>query len=252
MSRQGRSPWVRSALPLAVLAAAALGGGAFWVIRNQSDAASPGRDGKGGHPTPPAALTERVEALILPVRGVVRTDEGKDVVRHGSCVAVNHKGGVVFLTAAHVISPEEGRKAVTVLVNGNERDARVEQSDSALDVAVLTVGGYEGKGIDLTDREPTTHAEAFIFGYPVKYAGTAFPRLIGSGGRLLEHDFAYEGRKDPVLRLGGGSHPGGSGGAVVDGEARLIGLVFAAQFVKGETTHVYAVPARRLTELLPR
>src|SRR5262249_32981578 len=154
------------------------------------------------------------------VRAVFRSagDKDEDTIQHGSCVAVKHGRGVVFLTAAHVVSPEEGRKKVSVLLDGNERGARIERIEKDLDAAVLTVPGYTDGGLDLADAQPEKGQAVFIFGFPVKYSGTAFPRMLTTGGHILELGHPYQGIGVPVLKVRGGTHSGGSGGAITDAD----------------------------------
>ena len=195
-----------------------------------------------------------MKEYVYPVRAVFASGDGtgKELVECGSCVAVTHRGGVVFITAAHVVEPRGRLKELSVLLDGNERGATVEKVESGLDAAVLRVPAYAGPGMRLAEHEARVHDRVFIFGYPLKYAGTALPRLIATGGRVVRNHHRHEGIRQAVLQVAGGSHFGGSGGAVVDADGGLLGMVFAGQFVAGEATHVSAIPSAALKQLLDR
>jgi hypothetical protein len=194
-----------------------------------------------------------MSSYVYPVRTTfaIQGDKDHERVERGTAVAVATEGGVLFLTAAHVVSPQRDRKGVVVLLGGNEREARVLRSDNGLDAAVLQVPAYDGKGIPLAERPPAQGRPVFIFGFPVKYAGAAVPKLIATAGEVVRTDYSYEEIKKPVLQVKGSSHLGGSGGALVE-DGKLSGLVFACRFVGDSATHVYAIPVSELTELLKK
>ena len=149
---------------------------------------------------------------------------------------------------------------MTVLIDGRDRPATVLDVNLALDAALLRVEDVEVQAFDLRKRPAEPKEPAFPFGYPASAAGTVIPKLIGTRGEvdLVEDSFrspANPGVSIPVIRVRGASDFGGSGGALVDTEGRLLGLTIAVRFVRPDSravSHVFAVPADALSEMVDR
>lgn len=207
----------------------------------------------GGPAVPSADLTKLLAACVHPVRSSEpRDDDARRVrVEFGSCVAVARPG--TFLTAAHVARPGGQPARVVVLVNGRELAATVARAVAGLDAVVLSVPDYDGPVLPRAANPPKPGDAVFVAGFPVKYAGTAVPRLLTTRGRVEDprHPSPLpELQKDDVIRVRGATDLGGSGGAVVNPAGELLGVVVASRFVRNEATDVYAVPVTDLTHVL--
>jgi S1-C subfamily serine protease len=157
---------------------------------------------------------------VLPVRvsGEVATAFGAD--------------GGRAVTVAHVL-----RRGRPVTVAG--RRARVLRVDRRLDVAVLSVRG----------AAPFARAGAARAGERVSV------RVLRAGAARSLHATVRRtitarigGAERPALELAAAVEPGDSGAPVLDGDGRVVGIVFAR--AAGDEALAYALDARELPRLL--
>lgn len=171
---------------------------------------------------PPRAPTLS-QSVSLAVRAATLRIEGR------ACSLIQDGTGVVIardlvVTNAHVIAGENGSTTVS---NGEiRRSADVVAFDPRSDIAVLRI-----KNLGITPLKfaiPITDAKVAIFGYP------GGRELRAEGGRIVDQIKATSGdlygkgnwsRK--ILILAADLVPGDSGGPVVSGSGRLVGLSFA-------------------------
>jgi S1-C subfamily serine protease len=151
-------------------------------------------------------------------RGEERSGSGV-VVRPGGYIATNY----------HVVL--KARQVFVRLADGREMPAEVVASDETTDIALLKVG--EELPALATGREPPlgarvcTVSDPFGVGLSVTCGVVSAARRTGMGFNMIE-DFI---QTDAVL------NPGSSGGALVDGSGKLVGLV-AAIFTRTEDANI--------------
>jgi serine protease Do len=156
-----------------------------------------------------ANIVERVQKSLVEVRN---GQEG-----FGAGVIWQPDG--IIVTNAHVIHRQSLQVA---LRNGRSLDARLIAYDQANDIAALAIDAMNLDAIVLGDSEALHPGQlVFALGHPwgVPRAVTAGV-LIGSGAHLPESTRATREWVAVSLRL----RPGNSGGPLVDGRGRLLGL----------------------------
>lgn len=171
-------------------------------------------------PNPLVALSEQLAATVAAV--------GKSVVaihaRHRFASSGVHWMPGVIVTADHTIRREEDIRITTP--SGATLAAELAGRDPGTDLAVLKVEGL--------DAPVAARAENFtpLPGALVAAVGRSKDSAIAALGVISsispESQTWRGGTLDQVVRLDMDLHPGASGGAVVNAEGKLIGIVTAA------------------------
>lgn len=170
-------------------------------------------------------------------RGDLRAEERSGsgvVIRNGGYIATNH----------HVVLRAE--RVFVRLSNGRELPADVVGSDEATDVALLRVD-EDLPVLPLGDEPPLgarvcTVSDPFGVGLSVTCGVVSAVRRSGMGFNLIE-DFI---QTDAVL------NPGSSGGALVDEEGALVGLI-AAIFTRAADANIgvnFAISTALMTRVI--
>ncbi|MGP0585550.1 S1C family serine protease [Paenibacillus timonensis] len=137
------------------------------------------------------------------------------------------KGKAYIITNAHVISGANDLEIVKS--DGSSRKAEVVGQDSINDIAVLEV---DGQGIDtvidLGDSQKLRAGQTVIaVGNPLGLGGTLTSGIVSYTSRLipvsLNQDGVYDWEQE-VIQTDAAINEGNSGGALVDLNARLIGI----------------------------
>ena len=220
-----------------------LGIGYAWFVPRLPDAAPPPPNGALPSPDTP---TEQVIPQpggenwpALDPMGEVSVQVGKRENAVGSAFAVGEAD--VWITARHVI---DGCSKVGLAIDkdrpGQERKyARAEAFywHPNADIGVI-VGGNSGNPLQITKAAPASGLSGFHFGYPQGKPAAVRSLLIGearlrSKGRYSTRERALvwagiERRPDFKGTLGGIS-----GGPVVDGEGRVLGVTVASSKRRG-------------------
>jgi hypothetical protein len=149
----------------------------------------------------------------------------------GSAFCIHPSGW--FLTNAHVAQGELTLVLNPSLKTEKSYSARVVRSDPDLDLALLRVEGVKGlPALALGSDEGLEElAEVVAFGFPF---GTALRAVSVNSGSItsLRHK---DGRLDRI-QLDVVLNPGNSGGPVLDGAGKVIGVVESGIVVSGGTT----------------
>ena len=173
------------------------------------------------------AVVEREEgvptaAVTAGETGVLRIEAGGcGAVRQASATVVDDGGRVVVLTNAHVV-----RGSGTALVrspSGAVVSAQVTGSVQGRDAAVLELDEGDTHEVEALEIGPPPQVghELVVVGHPEGHLHA------GSGVlRAIERRAGYDGSSD-VLLVDSQVRGGSSGGAVLDAEGRLVGLVAA-------------------------
>jgi S1-C subfamily serine protease len=177
----------------------------------------------------------------------------------GFLIRVDGETGYL-VTNDHVIrpdSPRAGSARLSVVFGGGtpaERTvpARIAATDASRDLAILKVEGVKDlpKPLDLAARaELVETMPVYVFGFPLGEmlaTGKGSPAITVGRGSVSSVRLDEYGRTS-VVQIDGELNPGNSGGPVVDGEGRLVGVAVAR--VIG-TRIGLAVPPEQLRRML--
>jgi serine protease Do len=165
----------------------------------------------------------RSRDLIKRMFGANEESEIETVENIGSGVVLDPKGIVV--TNEHLIS-----KAITIRVrftNRQEYDATVLAADPELDIALLKVQSdkVDMPFLPMTRKKPVRVGEkTIVIGNPYGLSSTVTTGVISALGRNLRiNDRVYVN----LIQTDAAINPGSSGGALLDGEGNLLGIVTA-------------------------
>jgi serine protease Do len=190
-------------------------------------------------PVPAAPSSEEVEALDAYSRTVVRVSErlapsvanlrilrrtrrGQVPAGAGSGVVLTGDG--FMLTSAHVVAgAERGRAA---FVDGRELRFSVVGSDPLSDLAVLRAEADDLTPAELGDAERLRVGQLVVaIGNPNGFAGSVTAGVVSALGRSLPSRAGRAVRIiDNVVQTDAALNPGNSGGALVDGPGRVVGI----------------------------
>jgi S1-C subfamily serine protease len=141
----------------------------------------------------------------------------------GSAVALTPDG--FLLTSAHVVAGPR-RTGRAAFVDGRELSFRVIGVDRLSDLAVLRADGGDLIPAVLGEAERLRVGQLVVaIGNPNGFAGSVTAGVVSALGRSLP---ARAGRTvryiDNVIQTDAALNPGNSGGALVDSEARVVGI----------------------------
>ena len=167
--------------------------------------------------------------------------------RGGAGSAVVYQADGILVTNAHVVA---GADEVTVtLPDGARHDAEVVGADAASDIAVLRVDAEDLPVPAWADADqmPQIGATAVAIGSPFGLDGSVTSGIISALGRTLQ---SPEGVLADLIQTDAAVNPGNSGGALVDGEGRVIGVNTAIASASGGSQGVgFAIPATTVTSV---
>jgi S1-C subfamily serine protease len=163
------------------------------------------------------AVAENVAPSVANLRVSTRRGQGG-----GSGVVVTPDG--FLLTSAHVVA-SAGRVRAS-FVDGSELQARVIGADPLSDLAVLRADDSRLHPAELGDAAELRVGQLVVaIGNPHGYAGSVTAGVVSALGRSLP---ARSGRAariiDDVIQTDAALNPGNSGGALVDGRGRVVGI----------------------------
>lgn len=159
--------------------------------------------------------SEMATAVETVQRSLVRIGNGRGGMGAGT---IWHPDGLI-ITNAHVV----GRHALTVILTDRRRlPARVLASDKARDLAALMVDAAALPTIELGDSRKLQPGQwVFAVGHPWGVVGAATAGVV-IGVEAQPHELPTAGREWIVVNLR--LRPGYSGGPLVDGHGRLVGI----------------------------
>ena len=182
-------------------------------------------------------MDDEVEALDAYSRVVIRVAEalGPSVANlrisnrrrwatgGGSGVVITPDG--FMLTSAHVVSGT-GSRVRASFVDGSDLEARIVGADPLSDLAVLRAESARLEPAELGDAAALQVGQLVVaIGNPHGYAGSVTAGVVSALGRSLP---ARQGGAtriiDDVIQTDAALNPGNSGGALVDGSGRVVGI----------------------------
>ena len=170
-----------------------------------------------------------------PTRGSSRTSPSSSRPRSPTCASARRGGGsgVVItpdgfmLTSAHVVESRRGRPRIrAAFTDGREVEARVVGADPLSDLAVLRADGEAHTPAELGDAAALRVGQLVVaIGNPHGFAGSVTAGVVSALGRSLPTRSGDTTRiVDDVIQTDAALNPGNSGGALVDGRGRVVGI----------------------------
>jgi S1-C subfamily serine protease len=164
------------------------------------------------------SVAEKLAPSVANLRVVTRRGQGG-----GSGVVVTPDG--FMLTSAHVVAAA-GARVRASFVDGSDLQARVIGADPLSDLAVLRADDSRLHPAELGDAAQLRVGQLVVaIGNPHGYAGSVTAGVVSALGRSLP---ARSGRAariiDDVIQTDAALNPGNSGGALVDGHGRVVGI----------------------------
>jgi len=212
-------------------------------------------------PAAPGALPSEAEALDAYSRVVTHVAE--QLAPSVANLRVSRRGGgsgVVItpdgfmLTSAHVVESRRGRpRIVAAFTDGREVEARVVGTDPLSDLAVLRAEGEAHTPAELGDAAALRVGQLVVaIGNPHGFGGSVTAGVVSALGRSLPTRSGQTTRiVDDVIQTDAALNPGNSGGALVDGQGRVVGVNTAVAGVGlGLAIPVNATTRRVVSELM--
>src|SRR5881398_202205 len=165
-------------------------------------------------------VAERLTPSVANLRVSRRVRGGRRLDGGGSAVVITPDG--FMLTSAHVVTRTVGRGRAS-FVDGRELDFEVVGADVLSDLAVLRADTRDLTAAELGDAENLRVGQLVVaIGNPNGFAGSVTAGVISALGRSLP---TQSGRiVDNVIQTDAALNPGNSGGALADGNGRVVGI----------------------------
>jgi S1-C subfamily serine protease len=197
-------------------------------------------------PAPPAGDRTLPAAGGVRAESVARAAQAATVrVRNRACQGLATGSGVVvadgtLVTNRHVL---DGAGELEVSTwDGRTHRVRVASAATATDLAVVEVDGDLPPAMPVADDDPSPGENVTAVGYPLG------SELAFADGQVVDYRPGEPyGEDGLVLRVSSQLRPGNSGGPLVDGDGRLVGVVFA---VEPATDLGLAIPVSEILDLL--
>src|SRR3954471_20419130 len=140
----------------------------------------------------------------------------------GSAVVITPDG--FMLTSAHVVARTSGGRAS--FVDGRELEFEVVGSDPLSDLAVLRADGRDLDPAELGDAQHLRVGQLVVaIGNPHGFTGSVTAGVVSALGRSLPTRSGANVRVvDNVVQTDAALNPGNSGGALADGQGRVVGI----------------------------
>jgi S1-C subfamily serine protease len=200
----------------------------------------PGTDQDPTRPSAPGSLPDDAEALDAYSRVVTWVAErlapsvanlrvsrrgrgGRFGEGGGSGVVITPDG--FLLTSAHVVAAS-GARVRASFTDGSEVQVRVVGSDPLSDLAVLRADAAGLPPAELGDAAHLRVGQLVVaIGNPHGFAGSVTAGVVSALGRSLPTRHGATSRVvDDVIQTDAALNPGNSGGALVDGRGRVVGI----------------------------
>ena len=167
-------------------------------------------------------VAEGLSASVANLQVRRRTRRG-EAMGAGSGVAISADGFVI--TSAHVV--EGTRHGVASFNDGHETPVSVVGSDPLSDLAVLRADGGDLTPATLGDANDLRVGQLVVaIGNPNGFASSVTAGVVSGLGRSLPVGARGGPRRvvENVIQTDAALNPGNSGGALVDGAARVVGI----------------------------
>ena len=168
-------------------------------------------------------VAERLSPSVANLRVSRRVRGGRILDGGGSGVVITPDG--FTLTSAHVVARTEGQGRAS-FVDGRELEFEVVGSDPLSDLAVLRVDARDLVPAELGDAERLRVGQLVVaIGNPHGFTGSVTAGVVSALGRSLPTRSGANVRVvDNVIQTDAALNPGNSGGALADGQGRVVGI----------------------------
>lgn len=168
------------------------------------------------------SVAEALTPSVASLRMKRRVRGGRRAEGAGSAVVVTPDG--YLLTSAHVVAGSDGGTAV--FVDGRTLDLEVVGTDPLSDLAVIRVGADDLPAARLGDADDLRVGQLVVaVGNPMGFSGSVTAGVVSALGRSLPTRTAAIGRLvENVIQTDAALNPGNSGGALADGDSRVVGV----------------------------
>lgn len=168
-------------------------------------------------------VSEQVLPSIASLRVVTAAGRGgRAQAGTGSAVALTPDG--FLLTSAHVLA--RGQEGEAAFADGRTLPFEVVGRDQLSDLAVIRVTADDLPAATFGDAGSLRIGQLVVaVGSPLGYAGSVSAGVVSGLGRsLVAGDHRAARVIDNVIQTDAALHPGNSGGALADSEARVVGI----------------------------
>ena len=166
------------------------------------------------------SVAERLAPSVASLKVSRRVRGGRRLDGGGSGVVITPDG--FLLTSAHVVARTDG-SGRAAFADGREEDFKVVGSDPLSDLAVLRLETNGLTAAQLGDAERLRVGQLVVaIGSPLGFGGTVTAGVVSALGRSLP---VPAGRVvENVIQTDAALNPGNSGGALADGNGRVVGI----------------------------
>jgi S1-C subfamily serine protease len=168
------------------------------------------------------SVAERVLGSVASLRISRRLYGGRQAQGSGSAVAITPDGFLV--TSAHVVEGVDRGRAS--MADGRELRFEVVGRDPLSDLAVIRSGGADLEPVSLGNADRLRVGQLVVaVGNPMGLAGSVTAGVVSGLGRSFPTSDGRSSRLvENVIQTDAALNPGNSGGALVDGHARMVGV----------------------------
>jgi S1-C subfamily serine protease len=169
------------------------------------------------------AVARDLAPSVANLRVTRRLRGGRTAMGGGSAVVITPDGFLV--TSAHVV--EGSRSGSASFVDGREMRFAVVGADPLSDIAVLRADAEDLVPAQLGDASDLRVGQLVVaIGNPHGYAGSVTAGVVSALGRSLPVGRRGGPRRmvENVVQTDAALNPGNSGGALVDGDGRVVGI----------------------------
>jgi serine protease Do len=168
------------------------------------------------------SVAERLTPSVANLRISRRVRGGRVLEGGGSGVVITPDG--YLLTSAHVVA--RSRSGQASFADGRDVSFDVVGADPLSDLAVLRADGGALAAAELGDAEQLRVGQLVVaIGNPHGFAGSVTAGVVSALGRSLPTRSGAAARMiDDVIQTDAALNPGNSGGALVDGRGRVVGI----------------------------
>jgi S1-C subfamily serine protease len=170
-----------------------------------------------------STIVTSVAERLGPSVANLRISNRRRVAGGGSGVVITPDG--FLLTSAHVVAGT-GTRVRASFVDGSDMAATLVGADALSDLAVLRMDAPAAPPAELGDAAALRVGQLVVaIGNPHGYAGSVTAGVVSALGRSLPARSGGATRIiDDVIQTDAALNPGNSGGALVDGHGRVVGI----------------------------
>ena len=169
-----------------------------------------------------SGVAERVIGSVASLRISRRLSGGRQAQGSGSAAAITPDGFLV--TSAHVV--EGADKGRASMADGRELRFEVVGRDALSDLAVIRASGADLEPVSLGNADRLRVGQLVVaVGNPMGLAGSVTAGVVSALGRSFPTSDGRASRLvENVIQTDAALNPGNSGGALVDGRGRMVGV----------------------------